>query len=106
MYTFNFTTKEMKHILASIQFFVISWGVPSVPNAEPKNCKIVNLFDGKRLFVAYPIDLLGTVTIASIRDDASGGSMILQGDARQITTSKLQFSIHGNIIYLSTGFGN
>jgi len=90
MYSYNFETKQLKHIFDNLRYVVNNSSLTI--QCEPQECSVIAMFPNKALFVAMPIEKLGNVTIGGFQSESTG-FLIIQG-------YKIYFSIHEDVLYL------
>jgi hypothetical protein len=96
-YSFNKKKKRVERLedaLSNVEYVVS----PYVKlDASIEECKIVELFEDKNLFVAYPIDVLGSVEFTAELSEGLWTGLIHLGQTGRF---KRYFSIHGNVLYI------
>lgn len=89
MNNYDFKTKQITNVLDSIQYVVNNCDEINIPMTK-EDAVIVELFD--KLFIAAPIERLGTIHLISWTSVYTGTFM--RG------YKKIYFSIHEGILYL------
>lgn len=90
MYNYDFKTKTLKHIFDNLRYVVNNSSLQI--DCEPQECSVIAMFPNKALFVAMPIEKLGSVTIGGFNNDSTG-FFVIKG-------YKIYFSIHEDVLYL------